>query len=251
MAVTTFTRRGERTDALVAAGARLVECEAGLANATEEDVFLVEFEGAVLAKWERNGYDDSDFLALVWDGEKVRSVEYATTRGWTYYNGATVDATDEVKTLAAEFLAAEGIRQYRRADVEAAMDVAVGKRVRVMKGRKVAVGTEGTIFWLGADDYSRSYRTGAANKRRIGLKTDDGEKFFLAAGNVAVIDPAQYLTSAADLMEKEAEWTTALLRHGNFGGTYRSGEAALGRPFYLDAPTVTDEVLAEMEAVRQ
>jgi hypothetical protein len=253
MAITTFTRRGERTDARVAAGARLVECEAGLANATEEDVFLVEYEGAVLGKFERNGYHDSDFLAVVWTGEAVTTVEYATTRGWTYYNGATVDATDEVKALAAEWLAADGIRRYRREDVAAALDVAVGKRVRVTKGRKVPVGTEGTICWLGDDQYSiPRYGNGGATKRRIGMALEDGSKVFLAAGNVTVIDPAQYLTSAADLAEKEAGWAAALLRHGNFTGTYRGVEAALLRGgFYHDAPQVTDEVVAEMETARQ
>jgi hypothetical protein len=255
MAVTTFTRRGERTDARVAAGARLVECEAGLANATEEDVFLVEYEGAVLGKFERNGYDDSDFLAVVWTGEVVTTVEYATTRGWTYYNGATVDATDEVKALAAEWMAATGIDRYRREDVAAALDVAVGKRVRVTKGRKVPVGTEGTICWLGDDNYSRCYYNnngGRALKRRVGLKLEDGTKVFLAAGNVTVLDAAQYLTSEADLVEKQAGWAAGLIRSGNFVSAYRGVEAALlsGR-FYLDAPEVTDEVVAEMETARQ
>ena len=43
----------------------------------------------------------SDFYAVVWTGERLTSVEYATTRGWTYANGATIDATDEVKAAAA------------------------------------------------------------------------------------------------------------------------------------------------------
>lgn len=60
------------------------------------------YEGVVLSLHERNGYDDSDFYAMVWDEEtgRVKSVEYATTRGWTYHNGASVDATDEVRAKA-------------------------------------------------------------------------------------------------------------------------------------------------------
>src|SRR5215510_5788359 len=43
-------------------------------------------EGLVLELREMNGYDDSDFYAVVWNdakGEPER-VEYASTRGWTY-----------------------------------------------------------------------------------------------------------------------------------------------------------------------
>jgi hypothetical protein len=208
----------------------------------------VTYEGAVLGTWEYNGYHDSDFYALVWDAERecVTSVEYATTRGWTYNNGARVDATDEVKALAAAWLAADGIRRYRDADLDAAVDVAKGKHVRVTKGRKVAIGTEGTISWLGDDRYSAG-RNGAT-KRRIGLDTADG-RVWLAAGNVTVTDPGSYLTSEAELAEKEAEWAAALLRHGNFVGAYR----AVGRTDgfrYHDAPMLTDDQRAELEALR-
>jgi len=62
----------------------------------------VSFVGCVLSLREKNGYDDSDFFARVWDEEKqnVHEVMYATTRGWTYKNGATIDATDDVKAKA-------------------------------------------------------------------------------------------------------------------------------------------------------
>jgi hypothetical protein len=50
------------------------------------------FPGRVVALRERNMYDDSDFYARVWHRGRFREVEYASTRGWTYFNGATVDA---------------------------------------------------------------------------------------------------------------------------------------------------------------
>ena len=58
------------------------------------------YVGAVLETYERNGYDDSDFLAVVWDGEQVTTREYASTRGWTYHNAASVDATPQVREAA-------------------------------------------------------------------------------------------------------------------------------------------------------
>lgn len=62
----------------------------------------ISYEGCVLETRERNLYDDSDFYALVWDEteQRVKSVEYATTRGWTYPNHADVDATPEVRAKA-------------------------------------------------------------------------------------------------------------------------------------------------------
>ena len=39
------------------------------------------YKGCVLSTYERNMYDDSDFLAVVWNGTSLEHVEYATTRG--------------------------------------------------------------------------------------------------------------------------------------------------------------------------
>lgn len=54
--------------------------------------------GVVISLRERNGYDDSDFLATVWNEteQKVEELEYASTRGWSYPNHAAIDATPEV-----------------------------------------------------------------------------------------------------------------------------------------------------------
>lgn len=65
-----------------------------------KDFVKVEtYRGRVLSMFERNGYDDSDFYAVVWSDEQNKpiNVEYATTRGWTYANGAQIDATDETR----------------------------------------------------------------------------------------------------------------------------------------------------------
>jgi hypothetical protein len=53
-----------------------------------------------------------------------------------------------------------------------------GKVVKVVKGRKVPVGTEGTVFWLGEDKYSR---TGGY---RVGFETFSGERHFTSLSNV-------------------------------------------------------------------
>jgi len=117
----------------------------------------VEYEGAVLDTGEINGYDDSDFYAVVWDGEKVTRVTYASTR---YYceSGATIDATDEVKELAAEYLRGVIFKMWQSAQDIDSKRPYKGREVRFVKGRPtlkldddtrkpIKLGTKGTVIW--------------------------------------------------------------------------------------------------------
>jgi hypothetical protein len=54
-----------------------------------------------------------------------------------------------------------------------------GRIVRVFKGRKVAKGTEGRVFWYGRCRYGDGHR--------VGFKTAEGEKHFTAEDNVEVL----------------------------------------------------------------
>ncbi len=169
--------------------------------------------GQVLALREHNGYDDSDFYALVWEpgANEPREIQYATTRGWTYPNGASIDATPELRERYEAHLA--GLRQAaaeRRARCEAATPT-IGKRVRVVRGRKVPIGTVGAVVWYGqarvyGANYPNGYKAHARDQHRLvdsllppatGLKEGmrvgilvDGtqDKLFLSAKNVDVID---------------------------------------------------------------
>lgn len=107
--------------------------------------------GLVISLGEVNGSSDSDFYAIVWNPEKrcEERVEYASTRGWTYPNRASVDLTPEHAADRAEWL--EERRQAaikRQAEIEAATPKK-GRRVKVVGGRKLAKGTEGEVFWVG------------------------------------------------------------------------------------------------------
>lgn len=79
----------------------------------------ISYEGCVLGTGEHNGRDDSDFYAIVWDEseQRVREIQYATTRGWTYPNSAEVDATPEV-VAKAEAYYAKLAEQRRAAELE-------------------------------------------------------------------------------------------------------------------------------------
>ncbi len=168
--------------------------------------YEIRYEGAVLREYERNGYDDSDFYADVWTGETIRSIEYASTRGWTYGNSARVDATPEVLAAAAAFAARLNFDSLKLADEKQATNPAVkGRRVKVVKGRPansktkalIDYGTEGEVFWVGAQvNYNRYIRI---PEYRVGVRTDDGQTFFTPAKNVEVLNPEQYRTPDEDL----------------------------------------------------
>jgi hypothetical protein len=174
--------------------------------------FEVTFEGAVLSLGERNWHDDSDFFATVWDEATgtVHTVDYATTRGWTYANGASVDATPEVREKAAAFYAARDLESRIAKANAAARTPARGLTVKVVKGRKVPKGTTGTVIWVGEGKYfgpTPRYKSSAwstAGALRVGVKDAEGTVHWTAASNVEVLDPAE---PNIEELTRLANWT--------------------------------------------
>lgn len=158
-------------------------------------VVKTEYDGAVLCDREHNYYDDSDGYSHVWDAEK-QTIAYKgtwTTRAGTNHAGTKVDAFDgpyamDILTFLRKWYL--GVMQAKRSsdydkDKEDALFPAVkGKRVRVVKGRKVPKGTEGVVIWAQEQSYSY-YDKGW----RIGIKDDNGDVHWTAASNAEVIDP--------------------------------------------------------------
>lgn len=111
------------------------------------ECFDVTYVGAVLDVYENNGYHDSDFYAVAWDGEKVVDVQYATTRGWTYANFADVDATQEVIGAATAWWLAAMKRTAAYA-IRGNKTPYIGATATVVQGRKVKPGTSGLVISL-------------------------------------------------------------------------------------------------------
>lgn len=151
--------------------------------------------GLVLSTGERNGYDDSDFFATVWNPATGRTeqIEYASTRGWTYPNGAAVDATPEVRALYDAWVAERAVAARARREAREALVPAVGRTVRVTKGRKVPIGTTGRVGWFGPDRFARAIHSSMADTLdqvtygafRVGIDTPSG-RVFTNASNVTV-----------------------------------------------------------------
>ncbi|MGW9069251.1 hypothetical protein ACWGQT_07375 [Streptomyces yangpuensis] len=147
------------------------------ATAAHMATHTVRFEGAVLRLRERNGYDDSDFYATVWNEEAqaVEEVYYATTRGWTYHNGAHIDATHDVIEKAVAHTAALLLADWERSYNE-----------RIEKGMTASTTVKGetltgVIAWVGEAKAFTSWeaRYGAPRKR-YGLKIEGRSKFVFA-----------------------------------------------------------------------
>lgn len=182
-------------------------------------------KGCVLDMYERNGYDDSDFYAIVWDeaNQKIEHVQYATTRGWTYCNGASIDATPEVIAKAEAYQRQLCLNKWHDDNKKQADMPYKGRMVRVTKGRKIPVGTIGEVFWFGEDQYKAARRSrynrynpyaGLVGKfikdrYRVGIKwTENGvvKKEFASAENVEVINPDQHLQPESEFNYYPSGW---------------------------------------------
>lgn len=163
------------------------------ANTRARWVMMESFTGRVIRTGEMNGYDDSDFYAVVqFDNGNFGRVEYATTRGWTYPNGAAADATPEVQAAYEAWqreLAEQRQREHEEAEARTAYpgrEVVFIETVRKHKdNRRVEQGETGTVFWRGED----AFRSGTFFKAyRVGVELADGTKRYVSEDKVRVAE---------------------------------------------------------------
>jgi hypothetical protein len=144
------------------------------------------YEGCVLAEYENNGYNDSDFYAIVWDyaTDSLKSVLFGTTRAGGDW-GCAVDATPEVVSLAKNFKKEQvALDKARLNDLQQGI-AEKGKLATIagVKGKKSSLNnSQGIIFWVGKDSYAPYYDKDAV---RVGIEVN-GEKHFISGKNVFV-----------------------------------------------------------------
>jgi hypothetical protein len=125
--------------------------------------------GAVIGIYERNMHDDSDFYAVVWDAEeeRVKTIQYATTRGWTYHHNASADATIDVLRAADEWT----IRMLVKSATDNWSTPGIGKRVKSLTTRGRYVGMEGVILRFEDSEFNRYDRLAVVQMdKQHGLK---------------------------------------------------------------------------------
>ena len=79
---------------------------------------------------------------------------------------------------------------YERDNMEAVVEASdhlklFGKTVKVVKGRKVPIGTVGHVYYLARKHYGNNSWFGFDT--RIGIRTSEGRTYSLSADNVAVV----------------------------------------------------------------
>jgi hypothetical protein len=147
------------------------------------------YESAVLDMYEENGYNDSDFLAVVWDDTLNRPITrvYASTRGWTYHNGARIDATQEILDKALAWYRGKWIEWAIKKAHQDAQTPKKGSTIRSLTTKGKAVGAEGVVKWIGVDSYrSTRYTT----MYRVGIKVEGNPKLvYLPLEKAEVLNP--------------------------------------------------------------
>jgi hypothetical protein len=151
-------------------------------------------KGRILDKFERNGYDDSDFIAIFWNDalECIDSLEYASTR---YHSDsyAVVDADDVIKEKAAKWNENFILNQLILEDTRNAQKVEADKMVRISSGRK-NVGTVGKVFWM-----KEIIQYGKTQYIKIGIALDEEKEdnkyknvVWTYEKNLKVVNPEEY-----------------------------------------------------------
>lgn len=164
----------------------------------------VLFEGQVLTTRERNYYDDSDFYCVYFDPKKkeMGQYEYATTR----FGGGghcSVDATDEVKRGAANWLIQWFFDELKKSAWSKARKIDVESIVRVKSGRKVPKGTVGLVQWYGRGRSFKGYGEGPM-RARIEANDKGHTEYWIDAKHLEIIDPEQFEPTDDELAERAA-----------------------------------------------
>lgn len=124
--------------------------------------------------------------------------DYGTTAAY-----AEIDAEPELMVRYAEWKAEQEAMgaagrfvSNLREELESLHHIQRGRMIRVVRGRKVAKGTEGRVFWYGESRYGM----------RIGIETSTGERIFVDGRNIeVVVDPAEVATIENDYAARAVE----------------------------------------------
>lgn len=167
-------------------------------NTTDTKVAKTYY-GNVLATTENNGYNDSDFFAIVWDEEDqcVKSIADGTTRFAAPPKYHNADASPEVRAKADKWLRTVHLPPLAKQSLikqrTSLANLQFGEQVMIVKGRKYPIGTKGEVFGVYANQFYRDYsRKGWAiqikrfdpKSKNVGIRLQDGSRIFTSLANV-------------------------------------------------------------------
>lgn len=181
------------------------------------------YYGNVLAITENNGYNDSDFFAIVWDEEdqRVKSIEDGTTRFAAPSKYHKADASPEVRAKADNWLRTVHLPPLAKQSLikqrTSLANLQFGEQVVIVKGRKFPIGTKGEVFGVYANQFYRDYsRKGWAiqikrfdpKSKNVGIRLSDGSRIFTSLANV------ERLSIAIPTEEEISREVKSLASHG-------------------------------------
>ena len=151
-----------------------------------------------LGDYEKNGYDDSDFVVTFWDDEagRIESAEYGSTRyggGWDYSRDLQreipADVAERVREhIHANALAARTAAEIARVTEPTPGQMPFGARVRITKDSRKGcktpykageVGEVSGQYWFG-QFYRNGYNHKTRANGRAGVRMVDGRTVFCA-----------------------------------------------------------------------
>jgi hypothetical protein len=176
------------------------------------------YAGCVLGTGSKSYHDDSDSYAIVWDeqSQSVTTAMYATTR-CAADGHAVVDAAPEVIAKAKAWLkgwAAAALDEgYINQAYKDRATIEKGTEIRVWKGRKVPIGTTGTVFWKGQVHYGTGYHhkavdhfgprtSGGQTVTRVGFNDAQGTTWWTSIENVEKADRRMNLPSDDEIQAR-------------------------------------------------
>lgn len=162
---------------------------------THLDTGTVTHAGAVVSIKQWHRWETEHRAAVVWTGETLEDVSLSAWHdggaGSTWAE-ATIDATPETQAAVKAYQAALDAKIRADAMARDAVVPKVGRTVKVVKGRKIPVGTVGVVRWAGLDQFRRRYYMPAGYVRndieRVGIAVAGrAQLLFTDASNVEVV----------------------------------------------------------------
>lgn len=145
-----------------------------------------KFVGAVLDTREENLAHDSYFHAIVWDGEKVTSVETHSTAYGGPWPTVTVDATQDTIDAALAWFRPRWLAARITEAERMAREIQVGRKVRSTTTRGKNVGFEGIVRRCVVNKWSSD-----PSAMRVQVEAENGETRWLDDRRLEVVDPAE------------------------------------------------------------
>lgn len=167
-----------------------------------------KYVGAVLDTFERNGYHDSYWFALVWDDES-RTVKAIETGSTAYYGGAAVevDATD-IKRQYAQSFAAHSLGMWL---IDNHTTAKVGSKVKSLTTRGKAKGVIGEVIRFEESKFQTAWEARYSPKMVAVVRVENEDSPH--CGRNVMVDPKRLEVTEELTMDRRQAYMIQALRY--------------------------------------